>query len=319
MKVELSHTKDGPLDATSSLEESDPIEPTTDEQPIRSVVVIILNFNGVEDTIQCVESLSLLDERGVRIVVLDNGSSNDVWSRIQTSLEEDVRLLRLEKNVGVAAGWNVALGFALREYEPEFVFLLNNDAIVERGVIDELVRFMSTSEYIGAAGPSIMKFERRSENQDARYRGIRKPFRERRLSGCALLIKKDVFDDVGFFDEQYFAYAEEADFLERMNQHGWRSFYVPTTAKVFHKRAHTSSCISGFEAFHRTRNRLLFAGKNLTGMKFLASIASFFFKTLPLDLMRDLSSSDRTLRIKSRARGFVEGTRLLLRYKTRSS
>lgn len=280
------------------------------------VAVVILNYNNADDTIDCVKSLTAGNAKVRPIIVLDNGSAEGQISRIEEGLGDLVRTVALKANVGVAAGWNIAIRVALDKFDPTYILLLNNDTIIDPGLTDELVSFANTSERIGAAGPSIMRFDDRSKYQYPRHSEVSKPIRDKRLSGCALLVRTKTVVDVGFFDEEYFAYAEEYDFLERMVRSGWFSYYVPTTAKVYHKGARTSSSISGFEAFHRTRNWLLFAGKNLGGIRLFVSIASFFFKTLPPEILRDMFSSNRSVRITSRARGFLEGLRLFMRYRT---
>ena len=286
-----------------------------DESFPRNVATIILNFNGADDTIACVESLATRTDNLNHTIVLDNGSKDGDRARIEVALRDHAHLLTLPKNIGVAAGWNVAIKLALERYHPDFIFLLNNDTVVDQGVLDELIRFMEVSPDTGAAGPSIMKYGDQSQHQYSRYRDVGRPIHDRKLSGCALMIRREVFHEIGFFDEEFFAYAEESDFLERMNQSGWKSCYIPTTAKVYHKGAHTSSSISGFEAFHRTRNRLLYAGKNLDGMRLLVSVCSFFFKTLPFDLYHDLLSKDRSMRLGNRARGLFEGMQLFARWR----
>ena len=276
------------------------------------VVVVILNFNNAEETIQCVDSLANSDGRQRPIIVIDNGSIRSDKIRLESALSQRTHLIALKENVGVAAGWNCAIRRAMESYNPDFVFLLNNDTIVDSGLIDELLLFASSSSSIGAMGPSIMRHDRRGEHQYPRHRGLTKPILDGRLSGCSLMIRMQAIVEVGLFDEDYFAYGEESDFLERINKRGWKTYYVPTKAKVYHKGAETSSRISGFEAYHKTRNRLLFAGKNLEGMRLLANLGSFFFKALPLELCRDFASIDRRVRLRNRARGFIDGLRLYM-------
>jgi GT2 family glycosyltransferase len=303
----------------SSLEDCETASGTADdidgETPTR-VATVILSLNGADDTIPCVESV-IISGTGNRTIVVDNGSRREDKARLEAALGGLVHLISLPDNVGVAAGWNIAIRSAFERYDPDFVFLLNNDTVLDKGVVRELVLFMDESPRTGAAGPSIMTYDDWSLHQYPRYRGVNQPIRDRKLSGCALLVRREVFDEIGMFDEEYFAYAEESDFLERMNQRGWSSYYIPTTARVYHKGAHTSSSISGFEAFHRTRNRLLFAGKNLSGVGQMVSVFSFFFKTLPLDLYHDLISSDKAARLGSRARGLIDGLRLFMMWRLR--
>jgi len=138
-------------------------------------------------------------------------------------------------------------------------------------------------------------------------KGVDSPMVNYEISGAAILIRKKAFEIVGIFDEDFFAYGEESDFLHRMKKFDIYPFYFPTSGKVHHKGSATSSMISGFEAYHRSRNSLVFIAKNLAGKELLLSLARYFLIQMPIGLLSDMRSRDRRNRIRGRIRGIVAG------------
>jgi hypothetical protein len=256
-----------------------------------TLTVIILNFNRWKDTIDCVASVLRSDFDSLRIIVLDNGSNDENGRQLRTHLPKGVDLVALSNNKGVASGWNIAISYAMSRYNPEYIFLLNNDAIVEAGVFKELWTFANEHPRAGSVGPRIVDAQYPFLDQNRRLVGATSPELNYQLLGSALMIRTDVFKDLGFFDEDYFAYWEELDFLERMKRSQYQSYYVPTDARVLHVGAATASRISAFEAYHRTRGALLFAGKNLSGRRLLLFLMGFFLRWMPRSLVIDLQSS----------------------------
>jgi N-acetylglucosaminyl-diphospho-decaprenol L-rhamnosyltransferase len=274
-----------------------------------SVVVIILNLNRPDDTIQCAESVLRSDFPISRIIVLDNGSSEDNVAKLNSKLGSSIEVLRSERNLGVAAGWNLAITCARDLYSPAFVFLLNNDALVDASVVGELVDFIQSHDRAGIAGPPIVDFLPPHQHQRKMLKNLNEPTIDYFLFGCALLIKWEVFESIGLFDEDYFAYGEETDLFERMKSSRWLPYYVPTRGKVYHKWAQTASMMSGFEVFHRARSGFIFRAKHHRGMRGLVSLASYFLHWELAGYLSDLRSNDKMNRISSRTRGIIDGLR----------
>jgi len=280
------------------------------DTPRASVVVIILNLNRPDDTIRCVESVMRSDYPIRRVIALDNGSSGDDAARISAKFESSIDVYRSETNLGVAAGWNLAISHSNGLYSPDFAFLLNNDTVVDPSVIGELIDFIRKNDRAGVAGPAIVDFLPPHEHQRRVFKDIVEPTIDHYLSGCALLIRLEVFKAIGMFDENYFVYGEETDLLERMKSSRWLPYYVPTRGKVYHKWAETASMMSGFEAFHRARSGLIFRVKHRRGLWGVASLASYFLHWELTGYLSDLRSHDRKNRILSRTRGIVDGLRI---------
>jgi len=277
-----------------------------EENSIR-VAIIILNYNRVDDTIECIDSLMLSTFKGIRIIVLDNGSKGDDVSRLEKKYGNQIDIIAEEKNLGVAAGWNLTIEYTKIKYNPDFIFLLNNDTIVDPSIIEEMLRFGDSESNAYAIGPSIVDFYSPGTFEPPYLKEIDRPIINHEISGAALLIRKEAFEIVGIFDEDFFVYGEESDFLYRMKKFGTYPFYYPTLGKVHHKGSATSSMISGFETYHRSRNSLVFIAKNLAGEELFLSLARYFLIQMPIGLLSDMKSRDRRNRIRGRIRGIVAG------------
>jgi hypothetical protein len=220
--------------------------------------------------------------------------------------------MRLSENIGVSAAWNVAIRYLRSELDPEYVLLLNNDTIVESTTLSELVEFLQRNSSAGAVGPRVVTYTEPHELQYHCLNGTTVPTVDHSLSGCALMIRMKVLDCIGLFDQVYFVYGEECDFLARMKTSPWLPFYVPTVGRVFHKGAATSRLVSGFEAYHRSRSALVFAAKNLHGLDFVRYVVGYLLAIQARELLSDISLDDRRA-IVSRVRGTLAGLSMLVK------
>ena len=203
------------------------------------VTVVVLNWNGFEDTRRCVESLRRLDYPSLSIIVVDNGSTDDSAARIEAELPE-VELIRSERNLGFAGGVNLGIRRAL-EGDAAYVWLLNNDATAEPGTLSALVDEAERDEHVGIVGGVLRDPSGRVEwggGRINRWTGVSRPARPGRrldyVSGACMLVRRAVFDEVGLFDEAFFFYFEDADLCARARQAGWRLAVAPE-ARVEHE------------------------------------------------------------------------------------
>lgn len=252
------------------------------------VVVVVLNLNRPRDTIECVESVLKSEYDNLEVTVFDNGSIGDDVFQLRSRFGDSIRIMESTGNVGVAAAWNSVVKTVCLASNPEFFFFLNNDATIDSSTLYEILLFSETESAIGAVGPTILAYDPPHDFQYVRHEKIIHPVVDYNLSGCALLVRTDVFRAVGLFDEDYFVYAEEKDFLRRMKDSEWLAYYLPTRGKVYHRGAMTSSMLSGFEAFHRSKSELTFAAKNLDGFELAAFICRYFLKWLPRSILNGL-------------------------------
>lgn len=260
---------------------------------MKTIAIVILNWNGTKDTNQCLESIEkcqMFRQRRIKcqIVVVDNGSREKF--KVQSEkLKVEVKIIRNEENLGFAGGNNVGIRFALK-HGVDYVLILNNDTIVSKNLVEELVKVADSNEKIGIAAPKIyfapgFEFHKDRYTKDEQgkviwyaggemdldnvlghHRGVDEvdtgQFDEISptdfASGCCLLIKKEVLERVGMFDEAYFLYYEDSDLCQRVKGKGYRILFVPS-AIIWHKNAGSAGGSgSKLQDYYITRNRLLF-------------------------------------------------------------
>ena len=212
-----------------------------------SVSIVVLNWNGFSDTAACLSSLEHLDYPNYRVMVVDNGSTDDSAARIRKDFPS-VELIETGKNLGFAGGCNVGIRQAIRE-GAEFIWLLNNDTTVDPGALKALVDGAQTEPRIGAVGSAIYYMHDRERLQCwgggyvnfwlGRSRHIFKQKDEGKLqfvTGASLLLTRAAIDEVGELDEGFFMYWEDADYCFRIRAAGAK-LAVAGSSKIWHKES----------------------------------------------------------------------------------
>ena len=221
------------------------------------VLVIILNWNGLEDTVECVESLGKIAYPDSRIIVVDNASQGDDVTLLRERFGDLIHVIENDRNYGFAEGNNIGIRYALDHHKPDYVLLLNNDTVVAPDCLDELVTAAEVSPDIGIAGPKIYYYDfagRRDVIWAAGgdiHRWRRWVYRGRGwndddlpeyqrsscvdwVSGAAMMIKRSVVNRLPALDSRYFFGDEDVDYCLRARRQGFEIVYVPT-ARVWHK------------------------------------------------------------------------------------
>lgn len=243
------------------------------------ISIITVNYNGMEDTCQMIYSLkNYISAFPYEIIVVDNASSCDEASFIQTKFP-DVKCIRSNKNLGFAGGNNLGISRAKGKY----ILLLNNDTYIENSTLSELTRLLELNPAIGAVSPKI-KFSNSNIIQFAGYTALSRITLRNKLigfgevdsgqydeacptpfvHGAAMMIRRDIIEQIGLMPEIYFLYYEELDWCEQIKKSGFELWYDPQ-AEVYHKESHTVGQNSCLRCFYLSRNRLLFAWRNRTG------------------------------------------------------
>jgi len=239
-----------------------------------SVAVVVLSWNDRELTVRCLDSLASVTYPDVRVILVDNGSNDDTVEVVARTYPE-VELVRLSTNRGFAGGVNAGIEAALRG-DAGHVFLLNNDATVEPGVLQPLVGAVSRS--VGAACSQILqegsgtiwyagaRYDPRRGHQ-GRHTGYGRPALAETIApyptdrGCggAMLIPRAALERVGLLDEALFAYAEDVDWSLRARALGLEILVVP--ASIVHHRVSAASggASSPATLYYALRNGLVVA------------------------------------------------------------
>lgn len=244
------------------------------------VAIIILNWNGKEDTLECLASVGQMEYPNYEIIVVDNGSSDDSVDAISNQYPE-IKIIQTGANLGYAGGNNVGIRWAL-EHNADFVMVLNNDTIVAKDMLSHLVKVSFLDDRIGLLGPTNYYHSEPNviwatgaileKLPTAGYKILGDGDSDRSwkvatqvdaLLGSCMLIKNKVFNKINLFDERFFLCWEEFDFSERANNAGFKCFFVPE-AKIWHKVGSALGPVeSPLRSYFNIRNRLLWAKRHL--------------------------------------------------------
>ncbi|WP_166792662.1 glycosyltransferase family 2 protein [Cryobacterium algoricola] len=201
---------------------------------------ITLNWRDTKRTTACV--LSLLSEPEIHhVIVSDNESDGSLRASLGPLLDDGrISIIESEKNLGFAAGINPAL-LAVLDSEAEFVFVVNNDAVVEPGAIKALVHRMKLDDSLGICGPKILNPDGSVQTLGAQVSPIRASVRQIGLTGqpdyltwAAVLMRTDAIRSVGLLDERFFMYWEDVEYCLRARDLGW-GICVCESASVVHE------------------------------------------------------------------------------------
>jgi len=247
------------------------------------VSIIILNWNGKEDTIECLESLKNISYPNYEIILVDNGSTDGSVKYFEENYPE-IEMIENGENLGFAEGNNVAIEYILNSINSEYILLLNNDTIVKDNFIENLVNTAEKDNQIGIYGPKMLFWDFKGRKDVIWYAGGKADlsrgkiyhhkigeidyFNENEpkevdfISGCCMLIKRDVFEKIGLLDPIYFAYCEDIDFCLRAKKSNFKVIYVPTSI-IWHKvSASTKGKFSSKKAYLKYRNTLFLVRKH---------------------------------------------------------
>ena len=237
------------------------------EGPLVSVVVV--NWNGMRYLDVCLSSLKRQSFRDFEVILVDNGSTDGSLDFIEQHWRDFVSVIGLPENRGFTGGNNAGIATSRGIY----IALLNNDTEVDREWLARLVDCIQSDDRIGMVGSKILNYDRREEIDNTghliypdglnRGRGRLErdcgqyDFQTEILfpSGCAALYRKTVLDEIGGFDETFFAYGDDADIGLHGRFLGYRAAYCPK-AVVFHRYSGTTGMYSAAKAFYVERNRL---------------------------------------------------------------
>lgn len=256
------------------------------------VVIIILNWNGKEDTIECLESLKHITYPNYEILLVDNGSidgSVECFRELYPGLE----IIETGENLGFAEGNNVGIRRAMDE-GVDYVLLLNNDTVVDPEFLGELVTVAESDPKIGIVGPKIYYYDHKGRKDVVWFAGgiinqwtggathegdnkldsqnFSKPKEIGYVTGCAMLIKRDVIISVGMLNPIFFTYYEDVELCFRSRVGGWNINYSPSS-RVWHKISQSSKgMFSTHTIYHTTRNRIWFVKMHYSKINYLIFI-----------------------------------------------
>jgi len=262
------------------------------------ISVIIVNWNGTSDTVDCLASVASLDSANVAlsVIVVDNGSEIDPTAEIKTTYPT-AEVTRLDRNVGFAAGCNVGIKQALAD-GADYILLLNNDAVVDKGLFEALLHAFAADAKIGIVGPLIYEWDGRSIDFGGarirfalgRFDHIRtkpaattKIIRPDYVTGTCMLLRRSVIERIGLLDEDLFAYFEDVDLCLRARRAGYALACVPVPC-VVHKVSATTRRTLAEGTTSPLKHYLIARNRTVIVRRYATTAERYFylFVTLPL-------------------------------------
>ncbi|CAN5343284.1 glycosyltransferase family 2 protein [soil metagenome] len=308
------------------------------------VYVLLLNWNGWRDSIECLESVFRQNYADYRVLVCDNDSGDDSVARIRAwaagelavapqpapggsaaaapipkpipfveydrdqvddvgeSPDPNVPLILINtgENLGFADGNNVGLRYALAQGDAEYVWLLNNDTVVDAEALTRKIELADSDVRIGMVGAKICYYDEPGTIQAigggnvTRWKGMApllgcgcaddggwtEPVEVDCILGASLLVRATTVRDIGLLDERYFMYAEEMDWCERARRRGWRLLYSPGS-KVWHKDGRSTGRRSPAQDYYSVRSTLTFVKKFNPHLLPFTALYTFYRCLLP--------------------------------------
>ena len=262
------------------------------------VSIITINYNGLKDTCELIETIPFNDN--LEVIVVDNASLNQEADIISQKFPH-VKVIKSDKNLGFAGGNNLGIKAAQGKY----LFLVNNDTLFKSFNIQALIDRLNASPNIGIVCPKIRFAWNPQPIQFAGYTPLsRITIRNQAIGfgeddhgqyetahptpyahGAAMLLKREAVEKVGLMPECYFLYYEELDWSMMFTRAGYQIWYEPQCT-IYHKESQATGQNSPLRTYYITRNRLLLVKRNWKGLSKYLSYCYLLGLVAPKDILK---------------------------------
>ncbi len=266
------------------------------------VSIVTVNYHQPEVTYDLLRSLERVSYPCLEIILVDNGVG-DRRTYFTGELPPRTRLLVSEENLGFAGGTNKGIRVAGGDY----ILLLNNDTIVPAGFLEPMVELMETHPRIGMVSPKIyfhdqpnvLQFAGATAIHPLTGRGNKIGFQQiddgsfegtgpaPLGNGACMLVRRQVFEEIGLLSELYFMYYEEHDFCERAASRGWETYYT-SRSYIHHRQSMSLGKLNPLKTYFLTRNRLLYMRRRYRGLAFYSFLLYYLLVGMPRSIFRHL-------------------------------
>ncbi len=266
------------------------------EQPLVSIISV--NFNQGKVTHEFILSLERLTYKNIEVIIVDNGSKEDLSSQLDESYDiQSLNIITSKENLGFAGGNNLGI----KEAKGEYLYFVNNDTELPSDSIQPILERFASDHSIGIISPKIKYFTSPEIIQYAGYSSIN-PFTARNFAighkemdkgqhdiakqthyahGAAMMVKREIIASVGMMPELFFLYYEELDWCEQIKREGYKIYYEPK-ALIYHKESMSVGKDSPLKTYYLTRNRILFMRRNFSRFQICVFFMYFVFLTIPI-------------------------------------
>ena len=248
------------------------------------VTVVIPNYNGKDYLIPCLDALYQNTKVKIRVVIVDNGSEDGSIERAEEKYPQAEYIL-LRKNYGFCRAVNIGI----KKADTPYVILLNNDTQVRQGFVEQLLSGIKNDKMIFSAEAKMIQYHDQSLTDSAGTfytalgwayaRGKDKPLdRYNKEISCfaacagAAIYRRDIFKEIGLFDERHFAYLEDVDIGYRARIHGYKNIYLPKAEVIHVGSAASGSRYNKFKTRYSSRNNVYMSYKNMPLFQLLLNL-----------------------------------------------
>ena len=260
--------------------------------------IITVNYNGLKDTCALIDSIPFNED--MEVIVVDNGSQEDEASILQKRYPT-IKVIRSDRNLGFAGGNNLGIKAARGRY----LYLINNDTIFKNFNPQALIQRLEFSKKIGVTCPKIRFAWGNNLIQFAGYTPLSPitvrnkaigfgeedkgqydtPHQTPYAHGAAMMLKREIIQEVGLIPECYFLYYEELDWSMMITRAGYEIWYEPAST-IYHKESQSTGQNSPLRTYYITRNRLLLVKRNWSGFTQLLSYCYLMTIVAPRDILK---------------------------------
>ena len=252
------------------------------------VYIILINYNGYEDTCECLNSIIESSYKNYRALIIDNDSQDGSGRMLQKKFPQYDYIFN-NSNIGFAAANNIGYKYALRK-NAQYILLLNNDTIIDKEMIGNLIK---NAKEDTVTIPKIYYYNNKSTiwfagGEILTNKGTIKHLGNNKIdsdmyskvkvvsfaTGCCMLIHKNILKEIGLFDENYFMYCEDFDFCIKLKKNSFKILFCPE-AKLWHKVNASTKNNSSISKYYLIRNRFYLLNKNKKYFNILSIIYSY--------------------------------------------
>ncbi|MDX2302978.1 MAG: glycosyltransferase family 2 protein [Microscillaceae bacterium] len=279
--------------------------PETPKIPLVSIVSV--NWNKPEITLDMVKSFKHVTYPNYELIIVDNGSTMGDIDPVKNY--PHVKLIKTGKNLGFAGGTNAGI----RRAKGQYILLLNNDTIVPPHFLEPMVELMEQDIHIGIVSPKIYYFDSPQVIQFAGTTEINKiTGRGHKIGylqeddgsydqtvptalthGACMMVRKQVFQEIGLLSELYFMYYEEYDFCERAKKAGWTCYYTGKSY-IHHRESMSMGKHNPMKTYYMFRNRWLYMRRIEKGWNYYLFLLYFLTVSIPKNMFAHLFKREIT-------------------------
>ncbi|MEC1526012.1 glycosyltransferase family 2 protein [Neobacillus niacini] len=296
------------------------------------VAVIIINWNSYIDTFECLKSLEKQSYANFHVYLIDNDSTDGSYEKLKKDSQDnhfklEITFIQAGSNLGFAGANNLGIKEAYNN-GIEYFWLLNNDTVVDKDALLNLVNLLNSNKKIGIVGSKIYYFETNIiwfagglinkftgkthhigiGEQDKGQFNVNKEIDY--VTGCSLAFRKELIDTIGYLKEDYFLYYEETDWNLKASKNGWKILYCPESI-VYHKVSSSSGGqgTSPFVQYYKLRNRFIMMNR-LNRYLYLTNLLFLIINLIKMSMKIFLMNKNKQMeRIWYLHKGFFDALR----------